>query len=312
MPEIEEVTVTVVSMTGFARGQGVVEGPEALAWTWEVRSVNGRGLDVRLRTPPGFDALDGPARALVGRHLTRGNVALTLSVESERETTSLVINRDLLESLATTAAEVARRHPDLAPARIDGLMGVRGVLEPAAGDTVSGEDADAVRARRNEALLTGLEEALRALCEMRLAEGERLRDVLTGLLDRIDDLRRRAVGLAATQPETLRERLRQQVAALLDVSSVPSEERLHQEAALLAVKTDVREELDRLDAHVAAARDLLAKAGPVGRRLDFLCQEFNREANTLCSKSADTDLTAVGLDLKTTIDQMREQVQNIE
>nr|WP_184043031.1 YicC/YloC family endoribonuclease [Roseospira visakhapatnamensis] len=307
-------------MTGFARAQGRLEVSQegasgespGASWIWEVRSVNGRGLDVRMRLPQGFESLDGPARAAVARHVVRGNVSLTLQVEAARDGTACVVNQVLLESLATLATDLARRHPDLAPARIDGLMGLRGVLDLANTEVATGPEAEAARARRDEALLAGLEQAMDGLSAARRAEGARLADVLTGILDQIDTLRARAGALAATQPEALRERLRQQVAALLDVTPMPSEERLHQEAAILAVKADVREELDRLSAHIGAARDLLATEGVVGRRLDFLCQEFNREANTLCSKSTDSDLTALGLALKAAIDQLREHVQNIE
>lgn len=306
--------MTVASMTGFARAQGRLEGARAASWTWEVRSVNGRGLDVRLRLPPGFESLDVPARAAVGRQLTRGSVAVTLTVDAPRDVTSYVVNHALLGALAATAAAVASRHPDLAPARIDGLMGLRGVLEPANAETGTDAEAEAEAARelRDAAVLAGLDQALTGLGTARREEGARLDAVVAGILDQVEALRQRAAALAATQPDALRERLRQQVAALLEAGPVPSEERLHQEAAMLAVKADVREELDRLTAHVAAARDLLKAQGAVGRRLDFLCQEFNREANTLCSKSTDTELTAVGLALKAAIDQMREQVQNIE
>jgi len=299
-------------MTGFARAQGRLDDPTGASWIWEVRSVNGRGLDVRVRLPQGFESLDVPARAAVGRHVARGNVAATLTVDASREAVPCVVNQALLDVLAKTAADMARRHPELAPARIDGLMGLRGVLEPASGEAQTGAEAEAARHRRDTVLLAGLDQALQALAGARREEGARLDAVLSGILDHVAVLREQAGTLAATQPDALRERLRQQVAALLDVGAVPSEERLHQEAALLAVKADVREELDRLTAHVAAARDLLGADGAVGRRLDFLCQEFNREANTLCSKSTDTALTAVGLALKAAIDQMREQVQNIE
>jgi len=304
--------VTVASMTGFARIQGRLDGPPSLSWTWEARSVNGRGLDVRVRLPQGYESLDVPARAAVAKVAARGNVSLTLSVETPTEATTLMVNEPLLTALVAVATDMARHHPHLSPARIDGLLALRGVLEPARGPSASGEEAEAARARRDTGLLAGLDQALAALAEARGAEGERLDAVLAGLLDTIEDLRARAGALAATQPDALRDRLRQQVAGLLEASPALSEDRLYQEAAVLAVKADVREELDRLTAHVAAARDLLAAKGPVGRRLDFLCQEFNREANTLCSKSTDTDLTGLGLELKAIIDQLREQVQNIE
>jgi uncharacterized protein (TIGR00255 family) len=258
-----------------------------------------------------MDALDGPARAAVGRRFKRGNMTVALTFEAARESAAPVVNAALLETLAAAAVDVARRFPDLAPARIDGLLAVRGVLETADA-TLAGADAEAARAARDAALLAGLDQALDALAAARLGEGARLDPVLMGLLDHIDALRDRAAGLASAQPEALRERLRGQVAALMDAGAGVSEERLYQEGAILAAKADIREELDRLAAHVSAARDLLATEGPVGRRLDFLCQEFNREANTLCSKAAETAMTAIGLDLKAAIEQLREQVQNIE
>jgi uncharacterized protein (TIGR00255 family) len=303
--------VTIASMTGFARSQGHMDGPLGGAWTWEARSVNGRGLDLRVRLPQGMDALDGPARAAVGRRFKRGNMTVALTFEAARESAAPVVNAALLETLAAAAVDVARRFPDLAPARIDGLLAVRGVLETADA-TLAGADAEAARAARDAALLAGLDQALDARAAARLGEGARLDPVLMGLLDHIDALRDRAAGLASAQPEALRERLRGQVAALMDAGAGVSEERLYQEGAILAAKADIREELDRLAAHVSAARDLLATEGPVGRRLDFLCQEFNREANTLCSKAAETAMTAIGLDLKAAIEQLREQVQNIE
>ncbi|KAA5603269.1 YicC family protein [Roseospira marina] len=306
-------------MTGFARAQGQIDGPQGGSWAWEARSVNGRGLDLRVRLPQGFDTLDGPARAAIAQRFKRGNVTLSLNYEAARDTSAPVINQTLLETLATAAQDVARRFPDLAPARIDGLLAVRGVLETADG-AADGADTVEARAARDQALLVGLDQALDALAAARQEEGGRLAPVLAGILDHIDALRTKASGLASNQPEAIRDRLRAQIAPVLEVLSgqpsgtVPAqaEDRLYQEAAILASKADIREELDRLAAHVQAARDLLALEGPVGRRLDFLCQEFNREANTLCSKAAETAMTALGLDLKAAIDQLREQVQNIE
>lgn len=302
-------------MTGFARAQGHIEGPLGGTWTWELRAVNGRGLDLRFRLPQGCDSLDGPARAMAGRALTRGNVTLGLTLEASREAAAPAVNREYLDMLADVASDVAARWPGLAPARIDGLLALRGVLET--GDRAPvGPDAEALRAERDAVLLRGLEEALAGLVAARAAEGARLDPVLRSLLARIDDLRGQAAALASAQPDALRARLRGQVESLLEAwptqPGAAFEERLVQEAAVLATKADVREELDRLAVHVRAAHDLLDGAGAAGRRLDFLCQEFNREANTLCSKAADTEMTAIGLDLKATIDQLREQVQNIE
>ncbi|WP_299442742.1 YicC/YloC family endoribonuclease [uncultured Rhodospira sp.] len=302
-------------MTGFARSQGSIDGPLGGVWTWEVRSVNGRGLDVRVRLPQGCESLDGPARAAAGRVLTRGSVTMALSLDTARDSAVPTINRDLLDSLAGVADEVARHFPTLAPARVDGLMALRGVLEVGEQKPV-GPEAEALRAERDAALLQGLDVALSALVAARAEEGARLDPVLRENLARIAGLRDRAAALASAQPEALRERLRGQVQALLEAWPAPPgaafEERLVQEAAILATKADVREELDRLAAHGQAALDLLAAEGAVGRRLDFLCQEFNREANTLCSKASEAEMTAIGLELKATIDQFREQVQNIE
>jgi len=304
-------------MTGFARHQEPIPDPPGGALTWELRSVNGRGLDVRARLPAGWDELDGPVRQAVGRVLTRGNVSMTLTLESPRVSTAPVLNQPLLETLARAADAVAERHPNLAPARIDGLMALKGVLE--AGEAAEDADPEAqrvARTARRVAILAGLEVALRDLTAARAAEGERLATVLRGLLDRIDALRAQAAALPDAQPDALRERFRAQVGALLETlqgqPGAQAEDRFYQEAAILAAKADIREELDRLAAHVAAARDLLDGGGAIGRKLDFLCQEFNREANTLCSKAADGALTSIGLDLKATIDQLREQVQNVE
>ena len=312
-----ESALAVASMTGFARHQGPFPDPPGGGFIWELRSVNGRGLDPRARLPAGWDELDGPVRQAVGRVLTRGNVSLTLTLEGPRVGTAPVLNDALLDRLAEAAETVAKRHPGLAPARIDGLMALRGVLE--SGE--SGESTDPgivreARAVRRGAILAGLETTLTDLAAARAAEGNRLEAVLRSLLDRIETLRARAADLAETQPKALRERFRAQVATLLealqDLPGPRAEDRFYQEAAILVAKADVREELDRLAAHVAAARDLLDGGGAIGRKLDFLCQEFNREANTLCSKASDGALTSVGLELKATIDQMREQVQNVE
>jgi len=305
--------VTIASMTGFARTQGHIDGPLGGAWAWEARSVNGRGLDLRVRLPQGMDAIDGPARAAVGKRFKRGNVTLSLAFDAACESAAPVVNAALLDVLAAAAVDVARRFPELAPARIDGLLTVRGVLESAGGDEMTGPEAEGARAARDKALLAGLDQALDALVAARAEEGARLDPVLTGILDHIDALRVQAVELASNQPAAIRERLRVQVSVLLETMAGQAEDRLYQEAAILAAKADIREELDRLAAHVQAARDLLsANEGPVGRRLDFLCQEFNREANTVCSKAAETAMTSIGLELKATIDQLREQVQNIE
>ena len=295
--------MTIASMTGFARAEGHAEG---LSWVWEAKSVNAKALDMRFRLPPGFDALELPLRASIAQRLKRGNVTAALSLSRTGAGGAVRLNRETLAAVLAIAREVAAE-VETQPPRLDGLLAIKGVIET--GD--EGEDEEA-RERRDGALLKSWEEALRRLSEVRGAEGGRLAAVLEARLGEIADLIAAAEASAAAQPETLRAQLKAQVAALLEAAPALPEERLAQEAALLIAKADVREELDRLVAHVAAARALLEEGGAVGRRFDFLCQELNREANTLCSKSADLALTRIGLALKAAIEQLREQVQNIE
>jgi uncharacterized protein (TIGR00255 family) len=272
-----------------------------------VKSVNGRNLDVRCRLPLGFEALEPPARAAVAEHCKRGNVAVLLTVSRGQQVPRIRINREVLDQLLVLLTELEGK-VEAAPPRLDGLLAVRGVVEAVEEE----ELGDAAREARNTRIMETLAHTLGALQSMRGEEGARLGALLVAHLDEIERLHGRASASAATQPAALKARLKTQVEALLEASPALSEERLAQEAALLATRSDVREELDRLAAHVAAVRKLLEAGGPVGRRLDFLCQEFNREANTLCSKSADVELTTIGLELKAVIDQLREQVQNIE
>ncbi len=254
-----------------------------------------------------MDGLEPIARAAVAERLRRGNVTVALTLMRGAKPPKVRINREVLAQLVEVVKELESA-VEAAPPRLDGLLGVRGVV-----DVIEEEDEDeAVRQARLERIAATLAEALEALRGMRIAEGARLAALVRGHLDEIERLRAAAAGCAAAQPDMLRERLRTQVAALLETVPALPEERLAQEAALLIAKGDVREELDRLAAHVAAARDLIAEPGAVGRKLDFLCQEFNREANTLCSKSTDVELTRIGLALKAAIEQLREQVQNIE
>ncbi|MBV8393069.1 MAG: YicC family protein [Alphaproteobacteria bacterium] len=294
-------------MTGYARAQGA---DDRRRWVWEARSVNGRNLEVRCRVPPGFDRLENPARTAVGAKLKRGNVTISLTMASERQAKPLRINRALLAELGALVEEV--RKAGAAPPTADGLLRVRGVIEEEEGE---GEESEETLAALDKALGRTLAEVLTALAAARAAEGKALAAVISGHVEEIEGLCKRAAERATAQIGTVKARFQAQLAELLERAPALSEERFAQEVALLAGKADVREELDRLSAHIAQARSLLAEGrpdNPVGRKFDFLCQEFNREANTLCSKSADIELTRIGIDLKGAIERMREQVQNVE
>lgn len=295
--------MTVASMTGFARAQGAL-GPWSYAW--ELKSVNAKGLDLRLRTPPNFDAVEMKARAALSGRLARGSVFANLAARRAEEEGAVRVNRAALDRLLA-ALEGVPLAANLAPPSLDGLLAVRGVVE-----VVEPEDDEAQRAALEKDVLACLEDALEALVASRRGEGAALVAVLTDRLTRIGGLAARADALPARQPEAVRERLAQQIARLMETADTLDPARLHQEAVLLAVKADIREELDRLKAHVASAQKLLAEGGPIGRRLDFLSQELGRETNTLCAKSNDSSLTAIGLDMKIEVEQLREQVQNIE
>jgi len=290
-------------MTGFARAEGEADG---LAWSWELKSVNGKSLDLRFRLPAGCDALELPLRALLGEQLKRGSVSVSLTITRNTTGTSLQVNRVVLDQVLTLARDLGREI-EAAPPRIDGLLALRGVLE-------SGEEIlnAAAREHREALLLAGCRKALDGLAVTRRAEGARLGAVLMARVQDIADLVAAAEACAATQPDAIRARLKALVEALMDSAPSIAADRIAQEAALLVARSDIREELDRLTAHIAAARELLAAGGAIGRRLDFLCQELNRETNTLCSKSADIELIRLGLALKAGIDQLREQVQNVE
>jgi uncharacterized protein (TIGR00255 family) len=295
--------LTIASMTGFARAEGHAE---ELSWVWEFKSVNGKSLDLRFRLAPGYEALELPVRAALSAKLKRGSIAVALTVARPTSVGALAVNREALAQAVALATELVERH-GAAPPRADGLLALRGVIE-------SGEAAEdsGGRERRLAALTESANAAIDRLAAARLEEGGRLAVAIEDRLAEIGRLAAAAEGTAALQPDAIKARLQQQVAALLDASPALPEERLAQEAALLAARADIREELDRLKAHLAAAREFMAEGGAVGRRFDFLCQEFNREANTLCAKSSDLALTRLGLGLKAAIEQLREQVQNIE
>ncbi|MCJ2094561.1 YicC family protein [Methylobacterium sp. J-072] len=289
----------IASMTGFARAAGTTG---AVQWAWEVRSVNGRGLDVRIRVPAGYDALGETARTALQKTLSRGQCQLTLTLTKPEQAARVRINEGLLASLAQAVARVPVPE-GVAPATMDGLLGVRGVIEIE--DEAAAETDSLARD-----LAEGVVRVVADLVEARRAEGRQLAEVVTAQVERIAELTRAAEDNPARKPEAVRARLVTAIEALGGTNLDP--DRLHQEAMLLAGKADVREELDRLHAHVASARDLLAAGGAIGRRLDFLAQEFGREANTLCAKANDISLSRIGLDLKAVVEQFREQVQNIE
>lgn len=291
------------SMTGFARNDGV---HGETSWYWEVRSVNGRSLDLRLRLPTGLERLEPAVRTKCQDRLSRGNCTINLGTKSRTGQMEIRLNEAALTE-ALAVADRAKEISGLKPARLDTLLGMRGVVEVAEAEE-SAQEREAI----GKALLAGLEGALDQLVAARVAEGRRLQEIVEKQLASIEALVAQATAAMARQPETLAERLREQVARLDEAGASLDPERLHQEALLLAAKADIKEELDRLLAHVAAARDLIAGGEPAGRKLEFLAQEFNREANTTCSKAADIEISRIGLELKSVIDQLREQVQNIE
>lgn len=291
-------------MTGFARSSGQ-HGD--VGWTWELKSVNGRGLESRCRLPAGIEHLDAGARARIAAALNRGNVQAQLAIAGIESAAELRVNRAVIDQLLALHADLGTR-VDTAPPRLELLLAVRGVVEQA---ERAEQTPDAAQAR-DAALLAGLDDAVAGLAAARIEEGARLAPVLTDQLDRIESLAAAAAEVSEARPAAIRARLEERLREVMEMEPALPEERLAQEVALLVTKADVREELDRLAAHLGAARDLLAEGGAIGRRLDFLCQELNREANTVCSKAGDIELTNLGLELKATIEQLREQVQNIE
>ena len=288
-------------MTGFARAEGEEAG---ISWAWEVKSVNGKSLDLRLRLAPGFDGLEPQLRGALAQRFRRGNISGSLSL-NRTAAPAIRVNREALTQVMRLLGELSAEI-EAAPPRLDGLLGLRGVIE-----TVEDESEAAAEARR-AAILAGWEAALDRLAAARAEEGARLALLLGAQIAEMRALVAEAAACAAAQPAAIRQRLQALLAELADLAPGMPEERLAQEAALIVARADIREELERLAAHLEQADELLAKDEAVGRRLDFLCQELNREANTLCSKSNDIGLTRIGLSLKAAVEQFREQVQNIE
>ena len=292
-------------MTGFARSEGEADG---ISWIWEVKSVNGRSLELRLRLPSGFEPLEPQLRAALSQRCRRGNVSATLSV-TRLSPPAIRINRAVLQQIVALSRELAQEvagEMEAAPPRLDGLIGMRGVIE-----TIEDDPEEVVEARR-AAILDSWGVALDRLAAARSQEGARLASLLADQRADLARLVELAQASAAVQPAAIRARLEALLGELAGLAAAVPEERVAQELALLVTRADVREELDRLRAHIAQAGELLDKGDAIGRQLDFLCQELNREANTLCSKSADIELTRIGLSLKAAIEQFREQVQNVE
>jgi uncharacterized protein (TIGR00255 family) len=290
-------------MTGFARSHGA-SGP--YTFEWELKSVNAKGFDLRLRLPPGWDEIEAHAKKRAGELLVRGTVYANLNVKRTNAVAQVRINEDVLAAVVKVAGQVAGKIDAVAPS-VDGLLAIKGVIEVVEPEGDEEEDK-AARA----AAMAAFEQALTELVEMRRREGASLGQVLAARVDEIENLARRAEVAPGRKPEAIRARLAEQIAALLEASDRFDQDRLSQEALMIATKADIREELDRIASHVAQARDILGKGGPVGRRLDFLAQEFNREVNTCCSKSNDIELTNTGLAMKNVVEQFREQVQNLE
>lgn len=299
----------VASMTGFARAEGEIG---ETGFVWEVRSVNGKGLDLRLRLPPGLEAIEAEVRRLAAARLSRGNVQIVLTLQRADDAPVFAVNEAMLAQVLDLCDRLIAAGHAVTPTA-DGILGVKGIIEVA--EILVDPDSEG---EWREAILSGFAQALDRLVASRNEEGAILTGILDQRLEEIATLAARAEADPARSAEAIGRRLSDQVQLLLDglLGTGNSErfdaQRLHQEAAILAARADIREELDRLSAHVAAARSLIAEGGPVGRRLEFLSQEFNRESNTLCSKSNATSLTAVGIDLKVVVDQFREQVQNVE
>ena len=291
------------SMTGFARGHGV---SGTYSWAWELKSVNAKGLDLRLRLPAGWDAVEGPVRGSGAQMLARGTIYGTLTVERPGVAPVVRVNEPVLAAVLATIKNLAGRVQAAEP-RLDGILALKGVIE-----VLDEDEHEDERRAAEAAVVAGFQETVADLVGMRRREGAALGQVLTQRANEIAALAARAEAAPGRRPEAIKARIAEQVAMLLDASQRLDPDRLHQEAILIATKADIREELDRLASHVAQVERLIAAGGAIGRRLDFLAQELNREANTLCSKSNDVELTNIGLELKSVVEQFREQVQNLE
>jgi len=291
------------SMTGFARSHGA-SGP--YTFEWELKSVNAKGLDLRLRLPQGWDELEAFAKKRAGEILSRGTVYASLNVKRTSSASTVRVNEEVLASIVKVAGALAGKLDAVAPS-IDGLLAIKGVIEIVEPESDEAEDKVA-----RDAAAAAFDQALRDLVDMRRREGVSLGQILSQRIDEIERLASRAETAPGRKPDAIKARLAEQVAALLESSDRFDPDRLNQEALLVATKADIREELDRIASHVSQAREMIARGGPAGRRLDFLAQEFHREVNTCCSKSNDIELTNTGLELKSVVEQFREQVQNLE
>jgi uncharacterized protein (TIGR00255 family) len=291
------------SMTGFARSHGA-SGP--YAFEWELKSVNAKGFDLRLRLPPGWEELEAFAKKRAAEVLSRGTVYANFNVKRTNAQSTVRVNEDVLASVLRVAGTLASKIDAVAPS-IDGLLGIKGVIELVEPEADEAEDKAA-----KDAAVAAFDQALTSLVEMRQREGSALGQILLQRMDEIERLAKRAETAPGRKPEAIKARLAEQIALLMETSDRFDPDRLSQEALLIATKADIREELDRIASHVAQTRDMIAKGGPIGRRLDFLAQEFNREVNTCCSKSNDIELTNTGLEMKNVVEQFREQVQNLE
>jgi len=291
------------SMTGFARSHGA-SGP--YTFEWELKSVNAKGFDLRLRLPQGWDELESFAKKRAAELLSRGTVYANFNVKRADALSTVRINEDVLAAVVKVASSLSGRIDAVAPS-IDGLLAIKGVIEVVEPERNEDEDKAAMAAAS-----AAFDEALKNLVAMRRREGEALGQILSQRMDEMEALAKRAEAAPGRKPEAIKARLAEQIAALLETSDRFDADRLNQEALLIAAKADIREELDRIASHIAQAREIIGKGGAIGRRLDFLAQEFNREVNTTCSKSNDVELTNIGLEMKNVVEQFREQVQNLE